>query len=120
MPPIAKQQGTAAILEELCNLIRVKRRVQRNGRTTSRDNAKVRGDPTRMVVGQDRNSRARLKPVLCQPAADALRHAPRLGVSVALHPVAPLNFQGDIVRPALSAFAKEFVEGWHGPAGKYT
>src|ERR1700674_1500283 len=106
MSHIAKQQRTAAILEELRNLIRMKRCVQGNRGTTGRDNAEVSDDPTRVVIGQDRNPSARLKSAVCQPAADAFRHAPRLSVGFALHQVAPRNLERNIVGPALSAFAK--------------
>src|SRR5580692_12318484 len=120
MPHIAEQQGSAAVLEQLRNLIRIKRRVQRNRRTTGGDDAKVGGNPARMIISQNRNPCARLKPALREPATDALRHAPRFVVSVAFHAVTALNFQSNVVRPARSAFAEEFVEGRHGPAGKYT
>jgi len=118
MPHIAKQQGTAAILEKLRNLIRMKRRVQRNSRATGRDDAKVSSDPTRMVVGQDRSPGTRLKSFFRKPAADALSHPPGLGVGVALHPVTPLNLKRNIVGPALGALAKELIEGWHGVSSK--
>jgi hypothetical protein len=73
-----------------------------------------------MIISQNRNPSAPLKPALRQPAANALRHAPRFIVSVAFHAVTALNFQRDVVRPARGALAEEFVEGRHGPAGKYT
>src|SRR5208282_4262115 len=103
---IAEQQGTATILEELRNLIGMKCRIEGNGRASGRDNPEVRSDPTRMIIGQDRNACARLKSTFFQPAANALRHAPRFGISIAFHPVMPLNFQRNMVRPALSALAE--------------
>src|SRR5271169_5857637 len=101
MLAIAEHQRTTAVLKDFRNLIRMKGRIQRNGRATGRDNAEVCSDPARMVVGEDCNSSARLKPVLGEPAPDALRHAPRLGVGVALYPVTALNLQRDVVGPAL-------------------
>src|SRR5579863_6729423 len=120
MPHIAEQQGSAAVLEQLRNLICMKRRVQRNRRTTGRDDAKVRSNPARMIVSQNRNSCAGLKPALREPAANALRHSPRFVVSLAFHAVTALNFQRNVVRPARCALAEELVEGRHGPAEKYT
>jgi hypothetical protein len=58
-----------------------------------------------------------LKSVLGQPAANALRHAPRFGIGKALHAVAPLNFERYILRPALSALAEKLVKGRHGLKG---
>ena len=106
MLSIAKQERTATVLEEFRNLIGVKRCVQGNGRASSRNNSKVGGDPSGMVIGQNRDPRALLKSAVCQPPANAFRHESQFSVGVALHPIAPLNFERNVVGPALSAFAE--------------
>src|ERR1700722_18358880 len=103
---IAKQQRATTVAQQLRNLIRVKRRVQGNRRAPGRDNAKIGGDPTRVVVGHDRNPRASRESALTQPPANTFRHAPQFSIGVALYPITPLNFEGDVVRPALSTFAE--------------
>jgi hypothetical protein len=61
-----------------------------------------------------------LKSTPDQPSANALRHLPHFGIGEALDSISSLYFQRDIVRPALSALAEEFVKSWHGTKWEYT
>ncbi len=77
-----------------------------------------------MIVGQDGDACAGGEcglvdslfsdPSFVNPAADGFGHVVEFGVGVALDLVLALEFDGDIVRPALGAFDETIVERGHG------
>jgi len=73
-----------------------------------------------MIVGEDRDARARTQFLFREPAAHGFRHAARFGVSVALDLVVALDFEGDRLRPVLLTGDKLVVKGGHEGSGKYT
>ncbi len=83
----------------------------------SRDDAKVRSDPSRMIVRENSATSAGFKIPFRKPAADRFRHAAKLGVGVAFNAIAPLDLYSRVCRPALSALAKAFVKSWHAGSG---
>jgi hypothetical protein len=58
--------------------------------------------------------------VLADPASDGFGHPPEVGVRTTLDLIIALEFEGDIVRPALLAFEKAVVESGHASWGIYT
>ncbi|OLC90451.1 MAG: hypothetical protein AUH86_22995 [Acidobacteria bacterium 13_1_40CM_4_58_4] len=114
---IAEEQRTTAIRQQRRDLVRMERRIQRYGCASGCNDAQVCGHPARMIVSQNGNPRAGLKPVFHQPAADRFRHPPRFSIGVALNPVATLDLEGNVLGPALGTFAETGVESRHGLAG---
>src|SRR4051812_33409452 len=72
-----------------------------------------------MILRKNRDPRPGLYSVRHQPRADGFRHPPQLGVGVALDIFGRLDFNRDVLRPALCAFDKAVVEGGH-ELRKYT
>src|SRR5437879_1920937 len=73
-----------------------------------------------MIVGQDGQPRSAGKSVLCDPASDRLRHPPQFSIGATLDPIGKLQFQRNVLRPALGALDKTVVESGHGSWGIYT
>jgi len=101
-------------------LVGVQGSVERNGGAAGCDYTQEHGDPAGMIVGQNNHPRTRLKSIRGQPGTDRLGHVPQLGIGAALDPIAALDFQGDVFRPALDALDKAIVESGHGFAGNIT
>src|ERR1700739_2663123 len=98
----------------------MQRGIQRHNRATGSNDPKISGDPARMIIRQDGQPRSASKVFFRDPSTDRFGHAVKLGVSATLDVIVTLQFQGDVVRPALGAFRKTVIEGGHGSWGIYT
>src|SRR5271167_4840637 len=114
---VTKQQGTTAVFQQFGYLPGLKSGVERNRRISAGDDAQISRDPAGMIVSENGNAGAGRKGLFPEPAANRLRHPPKFGVAVALDPVATLDLESNLVRPALRTLAKAVVEGGHGSAG---
>ncbi len=115
---IANQQRTAAIFEELSRLVRIVCRVERNCGASGREYPEVSGNPARMIVSKNGDACAVSKSLLGKPVAGRFRHAAHLRIGVTFNAIAPLDFEGNVVRPALGALAKAIVKSEHGADGE--
>src|SRR5260370_42646562 len=73
-----------------------------------------------MVIRHNSQPRSAHKSVLADPSADRFGHSAQFRVGAALELIVPLEFERDIVRPALRAFDEAVVESGHGSWGLYT
>src|SRR5580693_9341296 len=117
MLPVAKQQRTPAILQQLRNLVGMKSGIEWDRRASAGDDAQVSRDPARMIVSQNCDAGVPRELLFSQPVANRLRHLSKFGVGVAFNPVPPLDFERNVIRPALGALAKAVVERGHGSRG---
>ncbi len=71
---VGDEQGSAAILQELGDLVGVESGVEGNGRVAGGDGTEVGSHPARMVVREQRDARARgeLFPVSQRPTDSAI------------------------------------------------
>src|SRR5579863_2355889 len=114
---VTEQQRAAAVLEQLRNLLGTKCSIKRNSCVSARDDAQIDRDPTRMIVGEYGDAGSPREVLFREPAADRLGHPTKFGVGVTFHPVVALDFESDVIRPALRALAKTVVESGHGSRG---
>ena len=73
-----------------------------------------------MVIGHNGQTRAMREFTLADPAPHGFGHAAELGVRATLNLIVALDFERDVVRPALRAFEKAVVESGHESWGIYT
>src|SRR5712691_2674929 len=73
-----------------------------------------------MVVGQNGQARSVSESVFGDPSSDGFGHAAEFGIRATLDVVVTLEFQCDVIRPAIRAFDKTVVEGGHRSRGIYT
>ncbi len=78
-----------------------------------------------MVIGHDGQPRAASEsvsgdPIFGSPSPHGFRHPVKFGIGTTLDVIMALNFQSDVVRPALRAFDKTVVESGHESCGIYT
>ena len=62
----------------------------------------------------------RANPFSVNPSSHGFRHAAEFGVRATLDVIVTLEFESDVVRPALRAFDKAVVESGHESCGIYT
>src|SRR5580693_8595113 len=73
-----------------------------------------------MVIRHNSQPRSASQSVFRNPSAYGFRHLVKLGVGAALDVIVALDFQSDVIRPALRAFDKTIVESGHESCGIYT
>jgi hypothetical protein len=73
-----------------------------------------------MVIRHDGQPRTAGEAVLGDPPPDGFGHAAEFGVGATLNLIVALEFECDVVRPALGAFDKTVVESGHESWGIYT
>jgi hypothetical protein len=111
---VGYKERRAAVLEEFGDLVGVEGGVERDRSVAGGDRPQVGGDPAGMVVGKDGDACARRQFLVGQPAADGFGHLASFGVSVAFDLVVALDFERDVLRPALFGFDELVVERGHG------
>src|ERR1700722_2172334 len=73
-----------------------------------------------MIIGKDRQPRPARKFVFRDPAAYRFGHAAQFVIRTAFEVIVALQFQRNVVRPALRALDKAVVESGHGSWRIYT
>jgi len=117
---IAEQSRSAAILQQLGQLVGVQSSVERDDRASRRNGPEIRGHPARMVVRHNGQARSARESVFCEPSSNRFRHAVEFGVGATFDAIVALDFQCDVIRPALGALDKTVVESGHESCGIYT
>src|SRR5579864_2300331 len=107
----------SAVFQKFDDLVVMQSRVQRNRNAARRDDAEISRDPSRVVVGKDREPRSGSEIVFSDPAPDGLGPALQFTVGAAFEVVVTLEFECDVIRPALGALQKTVVERGHGSWG---
>src|ERR1700686_1411012 len=109
---VAKQQRSAAIHQQLLDLVRMKSGVEWNRGPSRGDDSQVGRHPPRMVRRQNRHSRIP-RDACRKPVRPALRHPGQFGKRNPLHRLVPLNLKRNVVGKFPGRFLKPLVEGWH-------
>src|ERR1700683_197499 len=117
---IAEQSRRAAVFQQLGELVRVQRCVERHYRTSRCNNAQIYRHPSWMIIRHNGQPRSRRESVFADPSSDGFSHPAKLVVGVALDVIMALEFQCHIIWPALGAFEKTVVERGHESCGIYT
>ena len=60
------------------------------------------------------------KSVDCDPLPDSFGHTAEFRIAATLHVIVALQFQRNLIRPALGALHKTVIESGHGSWGIYT
>ena len=117
---IAEQGRAAAVFQQLGQLVGVQSSVERDHRTSRRNDPEIRRHPSRMVIRHDGQPRSSRKSVFADPSSDGFGHPAEFDVGATLDVIVALEFECDIVWPALRAFEKTVVESGHESCGIYT
>src|SRR6266496_815613 len=110
---ITKNGRRATILEKLGDLIIMQGGVEWNGSAARGNDSQISRDPARVVIGENGKPRSAGELVFSNPPAHRLGHAVKFGIRAALHVVVALQFQCDVIGPALGALDEAIVEGGH-------
>ena len=117
---VAEQCRGATVFQQCGQLIGVQRGVERDHRTSRRNDSQIRRDPAGMVIRHDGQPRSASESAFSDPSPHGFRHPVKLSIRAALDVIVALDFQRDVVRPALRAFDKPVVESGHESCGIYT
>src|SRR5258708_1303317 len=117
---VAEYCGGAAVFQQLGQLIGMQSGVERDNSTSGRNRPQVCCNPAGMVIRHNSQPRSAHKSVFADPSPDRLGHPAQFRIGAALELSVPLEFERDIVRPALRAFDEAVVESGHGSWGLYT
>src|SRR5258708_1092233 len=120
MPGVAEQSRSAAVFQQLGQLIGVQGGIQWDDRTSRRNDAEISRDPAWMVVGQNGQTRSASESVLGDPSPDRFGHPADPPIRTTVDVIMTLQFQRGVVRPASGALDKTVVESGHGSWGIYT
>ena len=108
-----KTAEVAAVFQKLRDLIVVQGGVERNSGTAGGNDSQVGGDPARVVIGENGETRTAGKLLFRDPATHRFGHASNFRVRTTFEVVVALEFKRNIVGPALGAFDKAIVERGH-------
>src|ERR1700751_5387672 len=114
---VYEYRRSPAVFEKFHDLVVMQGRIQWNRNAARGDDTEVSRDPARMVVGKDGKPRSGSEIVFRDPAPDGLGPALQFTVGAAFEVVVTLEFECDVIRPALGALQKTVVERGHGSWG---
>src|SRR5579864_5446040 len=114
---IHKNSRRSAVLQKFEDLVVVQSGIERDRNAARRNDAKVCGHPSRVIVSQDGETRSGRKVVFGDPTADRLRPTVKLTVSAAFNVIMTLELKRDVVGPALGTLQETIEERGHGSWG---
>src|SRR5580704_5709744 len=98
----------------------MQRRSERHDRTSRRNDSQIRRHPSGMIIGKDGQARSMRKPVFSDPSSHRFRHMTKFGIGATFAVSVRLEFECDVIRPALRTFDKTVIKRRHGSWGIYT
>jgi len=107
-------------LQELGELVGVKRGIEGNDCASCRDDAEINGDPAGMVICEDGQRGSMCELFIDNPTAYRFGHAAQFGISTTFQVIRALKLKRNVIGPAVGAFAKTVVESGHRSWGIYT